>query len=56
VAVKVTDRYGKTVATTSLGGTVYLLGAKGQRYTVTATATDKAGNVTVKTATVSVSS
>jgi hypothetical protein len=52
--VRVTDAKGKLVATTTLGGTVNVLAAKGAKYTFTATATDQAGNAAVKTATVTV--
>jgi hypothetical protein len=52
--VTVTDVKGLLVATTTFGGTVQLKGVKGQRYTVTATATDAAGNAASKATIVTV--
>jgi hypothetical protein len=54
-AIAVTNLAGKVVATArSFGSTVSLVGQKGQRYTVTVVALDKAGNRATATAVIPV--
>jgi hypothetical protein len=53
-SVNVTNLKGAVVATSTLGGTVNLIGTKGEKYTITATSTDRAGNAAVQSATVTV--
>jgi hypothetical protein len=52
--VRVTDKSGLLVTTTALGGSVNLVGKKGQVYTFTAVSTDVAGNSAQAVATVTV--